>query len=68
MEIKVGITENSDKQDWLRNLWGPSQNENAVSLFKNHYQEFQDSESRALNYVQGSLMCESLCYDTLYTP
>ena len=67
METKVGITENYDKQDWLHNLWGPGQNENAVSLFKNH-QEFQDSDSRALNYVQGSLMCESLRYDILYTP
>lgn len=34
-------------RDWLRNLWGPVQNKNAVPLFKNYY-GFWRGENRAL--------------------
>lgn len=45
-------------QDWLHNLQGSEQNENAWPRVQKH-QEFQDSDIRALNQAHGALQLHS---------
>ena len=63
---KKGSTENDGegvalccRQDWLHNLQGPAQNEDAGPSFKK--EEFQDRDSRALKQGWGLSGLRSLC-------
>lgn len=46
--LASGSSTDTFRQNWLYNLWGSGQNENAGPLLKKYY-VFQDNNNRALN-------------------